>query len=192
MTGIESMVGLFINTLPVRVRLTPEAMLVPWLEGIQQQQVEILQYEYTPLVQAHQWSDLPKGSPLFDSIVIVENYPVEFAIASQKQVLGVRFSGIFERLNFPLTISIEPGSELSIKIIYDSARFSETTIDRIGRQIRAVLSAFAEQDVTTLSSLQEMLRGNESDELRVKRTKLATTLRTVKRKPVRDSSTGTD
>jgi NRPS condensation-like uncharacterized protein len=53
---VEAMVGLFINTLPVRVQVPPKARLLPWLEQLQAQQVEREQYMYSPLVEIQGWS----------------------------------------------------------------------------------------------------------------------------------------
>ena len=61
--GIESMVGLFINTLPLRVRVTPDARLSSWLRGIQETHGELLQHEHAPLVDVQSWSDVPRGLP---------------------------------------------------------------------------------------------------------------------------------
>ena len=61
--GVESMVGMFINTLPVRVRVDPGEPLVPWLRRLQAQQAELRQFEYTPLVRLHGWTGLPPGRP---------------------------------------------------------------------------------------------------------------------------------
>ena len=79
LAGIESMIGLFINTLPVRVQVTPAALLLPWLQELQSQQVEARQYEYSPLVQVQGWSDVPRGLPLFESLLVFENYPARTA-----------------------------------------------------------------------------------------------------------------
>ena len=75
LAGVESMVGLFMNTLPVRVRVSPEASLIPWLQALQAQQVEARHYEYSPLVQVQRWSDVPPGLPLFDTLLVFQNYP---------------------------------------------------------------------------------------------------------------------
>ncbi len=75
LAGVESMVGLFMNTLPVRVRVSPEASLIPWLQALQAQQVEARHYEYSPLVQVQRWSDVPPGLALFDTLLVFQNYP---------------------------------------------------------------------------------------------------------------------
>ena len=60
-SGADEMVGLFINTLPLRVRVDPEAELVPWLQQLRAQQVALREYEHTPLVKVQGWSDVPRG-----------------------------------------------------------------------------------------------------------------------------------
>lgn len=65
---VESTVGMFINTLPVRVKLAGEDSLLPWLQQLQTQLIEIRQYEYSPLVEIQGWSEVPRGLPLFNSL----------------------------------------------------------------------------------------------------------------------------
>src|SRR5205085_4004820 len=71
--GVESMVGLFINSLPVRVKVFPHEPLLSWLERLQEEMVELREYEYSSLVQIQGWSEVPRGTPLFESIVVVQN-----------------------------------------------------------------------------------------------------------------------
>ncbi|MEW6737506.1 MAG: condensation domain-containing protein, partial [Acidobacteriota bacterium] len=73
--GIESMVGLFINTLPIRMRISTEISCESFLKNLQDQQIELGEYEYSPLVEVQKWSELPPGQPLFEYILIFENYP---------------------------------------------------------------------------------------------------------------------
>ena len=73
--GAESMIGLFVNTLPVRVHIPYGAKILPWLHEVQTQQVELRKYEYSPLVQVQGWSRVPRGLPLFESILAFQNLP---------------------------------------------------------------------------------------------------------------------
>jgi amino acid adenylation domain-containing protein/non-ribosomal peptide synthase protein (TIGR01720 family) len=75
--GIESMIGLFINTLPVRVHVSPYQSLVPWLTELQGQQVNLREYEYTPLFEIQKWSEVPAGESLFNTLLVFENIPLE-------------------------------------------------------------------------------------------------------------------
>src|SRR5262249_24057282 len=78
--GLETMVGLFINTLPVRAEVQPDAALVPWLEQLQERQAAQLPYSYSPLSAVQGFSEVPRGQALFESLLVVENYPVDEAL----------------------------------------------------------------------------------------------------------------
>ena len=66
---------MFINTLLVRVKISKEDRVIPWLKEMQQQLLRLRQYEYSPLVKVQGWSEAGRG--LFKSIVVFENYPVD-------------------------------------------------------------------------------------------------------------------
>lgn len=78
--GIESMVGIFINTLPVRVKVSEDTQVLPLLKDLQAQQVESEQYSYSSLAEIQGLSDVPRGTSLFESIVVFENYPIDEAL----------------------------------------------------------------------------------------------------------------
>lgn len=73
----ESIMGMFINNLPVRIEAPPDSSLIPWLKAIQQQQVEMGQYEYISPAQIQEWSEVPWSERLFEHLLIFENYPVD-------------------------------------------------------------------------------------------------------------------
>ncbi|WP_414544485.1 amino acid adenylation domain-containing protein [Nostoc sp. CCY0012] len=137
--GVEAMVGLLINTLPMRVQLSPHVSLLSWLQQLQRQQTQMLQYQHTSLVQIQEWSEIPRGTPLFDSFITFENYPIDVSLKEQSgrlKMLDVRF---FFETNYPLSITVEPGSELLIRIDYFPSRFNAETICRILKQLQSVL-----------------------------------------------------
>ena len=102
----ESMVGLFINTLPMRVQVNAEESLLVWLQKLQKQQLELQQYEYSPLAEIQHWSNIPRGLPLFESIIVFENYPVETAVKSAIEDLNLQNIHTTEQNNYPLGFSI--------------------------------------------------------------------------------------
>lgn len=131
LVGAELMVGLFINTLPVRVKVDAEQSLLVWLRQLQGQLVEMRQYEYSPLVEIQGWSEVPRGVPLFESIVVFENYPVDRSLLERKANLEIQYVSSFEKTNYPLTLTVLPGSELKFAVSYDRRRFDRATITRM-------------------------------------------------------------
>ncbi|GFE67463.1 non-ribosomal peptide synthetase [Chroococcus sp. FPU101] len=153
--GVESMVGLFINTLPVRVQVFPQALLIPWLKNLQTQQAETLQYEYSSLLDIQQWSDLSASLSLFDSILVFENYPIDTALTQQNQ-LSISKVNAVEWTSFPLTVLVSLGAELTIKIKYQCTRFSSDTITRMLGHFQTLLEeiiANSEQRLGEISIL---------------------------------------
>ena len=75
--GAERMVGLFINTLPLRVAVPPQMHLTAWLKQLQSEQASLRDYEWSSLVEVQSWSEVERGTPLFESLLISENYPVD-------------------------------------------------------------------------------------------------------------------
>jgi non-ribosomal peptide synthetase component F len=134
------MVGLFINTLPVRVQISPETELLSWLKQLQAQQVEREQYSYSPLVEIQGISEVPRNLPLFNSIVVFENYPVDSSLLEGKGSVEISHVVGFERTNYPLTVVVVPGEELSIQISYATSRFDDDTVSRMMGHLQALLS----------------------------------------------------
>jgi amino acid adenylation domain-containing protein len=129
--GIETMIGLFINTLPVRIGLAPEAPLASWLEGIQERHAQLLQREYTPLVDVQRWSSAPRGVPLFESLLVFENYPVD---REAERLAGVPFTvevaSQFSHTNYPLTLIVFGGERMVLRLKYATDRFDEEAMVR--------------------------------------------------------------
>jgi amino acid adenylation domain-containing protein len=165
LAGVESMVGLFINTLPARVVVSPEMPLLDWLKNLQRQQLEVQEYEYSPLNRVHQWSDLPPAAPLFESILVFENYVAEDLTGQQIGGVSIIDSYAIERTNYPLTITIRPGTRLAVRILYDPERFSAATIDRILMHLQNLLESFVENQGQALSNLKMLLAPEREQQL---------------------------
>ena len=142
--GVESMLGLFINTLPVRVRTRPEEGLAPYLLALQEQQVEARQYEYSPLVDVQSWSEVARDTPLFESILVFENFPVDEKVREQVgQTLGIETVRTLIQNHYPLTLRAAPGSMLSLDVLYDRRRFHRTTVRRLLKHVACLLEGMA-------------------------------------------------
>ncbi|HEX8820037.1 MAG TPA: condensation domain-containing protein, partial [Archangium sp.] len=151
--GVEGMVGLFINTLPVRVRLSPDEPLVPWLQRLQGLLLDMRQHEHSPLVKVQRWSEVPAGTPLFDSLVVFENYPVDAALTTSLPSLEVRDVRALEVDHHPLTLISSPGRELPLHLAYDGARFDAAHIDQRLGQLRHLLESMVARPEQRLGGL---------------------------------------
>jgi hypothetical protein len=137
--GAESMVGMFVNTLPIYVQIDIEQPLLSWLQHLQTQLVEARDYEYTPLTEIHGWSEVPRNLTLFESIVVIENFPVSQFLQDCKINLEIQYTELYYRNNYPLNLVVYPNEELLIAFSYDSRRFDTDTIAGILEDIEMLV-----------------------------------------------------
>ncbi|HZI13113.1 MAG TPA: amino acid adenylation domain-containing protein [Myxococcus sp.] len=159
--GADSMMGLFINSLPARVRLPAHQPLIDWLQSLQAWQQELQSHEHAPLVQVQGWSEVPRGTPLFDSLLVFENYPLDASLQQRADtLLDVRDIQSFDHSHYPLSLAIIPGQRLLMRLSYDSARYDEAGIRRLQGQLRTALQSMVADagqrlsDVTLLSEAE--------------------------------------
>ncbi len=173
LAGVESMIGLFINTLPVRVRIDPEALLLPWLQTLQSQQVEARHCEYSPLVQVQGWSNVPRGLPLFETLLVFENYPGRTALQEWRGSLEIHHVRFMSNTHYPLTVVAVPGPELGLRIAYQGHRFDTAAITRMLGHLRTLLAGMIANPTQRLADLP-MLTAAERHQLLVEWNNTAT------------------
>ncbi|HKH46871.1 MAG TPA: amino acid adenylation domain-containing protein, partial [Thermoanaerobaculia bacterium] len=157
--GVESIFGLFINTLPVRVEVDPSRGLLPWLSELQERQVEARHYEHAPLHQVQSWSGLAPGVALFDHVLIFENQPLDAAVAQGLPGLTISEMAPAELTNYPLSVAIFPGAELHLDVIYDGRRFDAPVVVRLLERLQRLLRAFSTAPDLRLAGLPLLLEG---------------------------------
>ncbi|MET7383116.1 amino acid adenylation domain-containing protein [Streptomyces sp. NPDC005526] len=141
--GVDTMVGLFINTLPVRVRFRPGEPLVDALTRLQAEQAELLAHQHVRLTDVQQLSG---HQELFDTTLVYQNYPVD-PTTEELEVDGVRFSGVDGRdgAHYPLNLAAGlMGDDLHLRLCYAPDLFDEAAaravLDRLVRLFTAVVA----------------------------------------------------
>ncbi|GLW90658.1 amino acid adenylation domain-containing protein [Actinokineospora globicatena] len=141
LSGVDSMVGLFINTIPVRVRLDPWATVTELLQRLHHAQTSVLDHHHLNLGEIQ--SSVGVGD-LFDTLVVVETYPVDDAeIGKVRQAMDVRATGVDtdDATHYPLTLTAEPGDRFLLGVEYRPDRVTPERATDIGAQVVAVLAA---------------------------------------------------
>ncbi len=156
--GIESMVGLFINTIPLRVRLPSDLSVRQWWRAIQQQAVENQQHEHMPLPDIQRLARQGEGGALFDGILVFENYPVDAALKQRQGEIDIRLlrAGANEdrgefvisgRNNYPLSLIAAMDECLHLTLAYQRDRFADRDITALlGRMEQALQRMLADPD----------------------------------------------
>ncbi|MDZ8084259.1 MAG: condensation domain-containing protein [Nostoc sp. DedQUE12b] len=137
--GVESIAGVFVNTLPIYVKIDIEQPLLSWLQHLQIQLVETRDHEYTPLIEIHGWSEIPRNLTLFESFVVLENFPVTQFVKNWGTNLEIKEDKVYYRSNYPLNLVVYPDEELLIAFSYDARRFEIDTIAGILKDIEMLL-----------------------------------------------------
>jgi amino acid adenylation domain-containing protein/non-ribosomal peptide synthase protein (TIGR01720 family) len=150
--GIESMLGLFINGLPVRVDVSGDAALLPWLAALQSGQAEARQYEATSLLQIQEWLGRTGNGPLFETVVVFENYPMQGVFDRDADGLQMRYSSSRGWTDVPIEVVVIPGKRLCIRIKYDQRRFDREEIEQVLGHYVALLSSMALEPSRVLSA----------------------------------------
>ncbi|HEX2094823.1 MAG TPA: amino acid adenylation domain-containing protein, partial [Longimicrobiaceae bacterium] len=160
MAGMEAMVGLFINTLPVRLRVEGWRRMDGWLRQLQTEQLDARAYEYSPLPEVRRWSEVPAGVPLFESIVAFENHPIEEMEGGGARgfaVVGWSRSG---QGHYPLALLVLPGERTSLQLEYDGVRIAAEAAERMMGHLEAVLEVMVAGPAQRLSEVS-LLRDSE-------------------------------
>ncbi len=152
--GVEEMIGLFINTLPIKACIDNETPVLSLLIELQEKQIEMRQFEYSPLVEVKRCSDVPGGQNLFDSIVVFENFPIDKAPVEKLGKLKISDVHYQEQSNYPIAILVFPGTRLKLIINYDRSLFRDDTIKRILGHFQTVLLSFMDNPNQRLYNLK--------------------------------------
>jgi amino acid adenylation domain-containing protein/non-ribosomal peptide synthase protein (TIGR01720 family) len=167
--GVEDMVGLFINVLPIRVRIDPKRPLEEWLQELHRQQLHMQPHQHSPLVQVQGWSGIPRGTPLFGTLVVFNSQSLSGgrktprgesgegpAVAADRPSLtaGNRPLTVENPTNDPLSLTVEmPSDELILTLTADVRRFEVGTLIRLLEQLRLLLQEMAASPTSMVAEL---------------------------------------
>lgn len=160
--GADSIIGLLINTLPVRANLSPDQKTGDWLRDLRNNWVEMRPYENTPLSKIQSWSEIPAGNPLFNSLVVYENYLIDDYFASRGGNWKNRRLRLYEQNGFPITVTVYGGKNLCLQIEYDKTLFDPQTIERMLEHLKTLMTSMAQNPDRPLKDIK-ILPSSESD-----------------------------
>jgi len=160
---VDKIMGLFINTLPLRVKVTSDEVL-EWLRDIQQLQQQNNQYSYVPLADIQSWSEATGGVSLFESILVFENYPYE-ENTSKASLQITDIQGV-EYTNYPLTLVVVPDKQLYFRLIYDANRYQKDNIKRMLTHLGVLVEGMVNNPQCLVSQLP-LLTESEQQQLSV-------------------------
>ncbi|MBK1783697.1 non-ribosomal peptide synthetase, partial [Prauserella cavernicola] len=164
LAGVESMIGLFANTVPVRIRPRPGEGFSALLRRVFTEQNALLDHQHVGLAEIQ--SEVGAGA-LFDTLVVVENFPVDAldagdAGASTDSGAGPELAAISgsDATHYPLTLIAQPGTALHLGLLYLPDRLAERTVRTLGDRLLRLLAELASDAARPLAAL-DLLTADE-------------------------------
>src|SRR5215213_6580857 len=161
LTGADEMVGLFINTLPVRTQFVGAVTVTNWLRELQAQQLRARNFQYSPLSEVQRWSEIDAGQQLFDNYIVFENYPIDETLKGRIKGLTIHDVESLEQSSYPLVLAVMPGERLTLHIHHDRSRFNDALVDRLLGHVAMLLEAFVANPEQRLNQLPALTTGEQ-------------------------------
>ncbi len=159
LVGAESMVGLFINTVPVRANITPATTTADLLNQLQGTYNDTLDHQHLALNEIHRITGQDK---LFDTLFVYQNFPIDTATVSGDDELSItEFTGS-EFNHYPLTVQAQPGPQLNLRVEYDTDVFDAASIETLIGRLERVLVGMAADPRRRLSSIDVLDAGEHA------------------------------
>ena len=155
--GADSMVGLLINTVPVRAHITPVTTTVELLDQLQSAYNHTLEHQHLALSEIHR---VTGQEHLFDTFFAYENYPIDAAALSGGDGLAVTEITHHEYNHYPLAVQATPGPELGLRVEFDTDVFDAAGIEALVERFRRLLGAMTADPARRLASM-DVLDGGE-------------------------------
>jgi non-ribosomal peptide synthetase component F len=149
--GADSMVGLLINTVPVRARITAATTTTDLLGQLQNAHNDTLEHQHLGLSEIHRVTGLDQ---LFDTVFVYENYPTDAAALSGVDGLAVTEITNRDYYHYPLAIQAVPGRELDLRVQYRADVFDAVSIEALIERFKRVLVAMTADPAQPLSSME--------------------------------------
>ena len=159
--GADAMVGLMINTVPVRATFTPATSAADLLDDLQGAHAATLEHQHLALSEMHRISAQDK---LFDTLFAYENYPVDATATGDGGDLAITAFTTHEQNHYPLTVQATPGPTLRLRVEYDTAVLPAADVHALLARFERVLAAMTAEPTRPLSAL-DLLAADEGRRL---------------------------
>ena len=162
---VESRIGMFISTLPLRIDLDSTRSVGQFLEQVQQRQIELVDFQYSSPVDVKLWSGVPADLALFDTIMVFDNYPRDIFERAEMHADGPKLEKInsFERTNYPLEIAIRTRHGLAPSFTYDPAVYTSADVGLLAKRFADILRKLLANPAAQVGTIDWLDNAAKSD-----------------------------
>ncbi|MGY4761311.1 non-ribosomal peptide synthase/polyketide synthase [Paenibacillus caseinilyticus] len=161
--GIETMIGLFINTIPVRVRSGAEETVAGLLRSVQEQSLLSAAYDTYPLYEIQALSG--QKQDLIRHLVVFENYPMDQRLGQFQEEKGIVLSGFQaeEQTNYDFNVIVLPGEELTLRLEFNGGVYDREGVERVRGHLVRLLEQFAGRPEARIGELELLTSAEQTD-----------------------------
>ncbi len=162
--NIENTVGLFINTIPLRIKASSEDSVLSYIKNVNFSLQERKEHEATSLVDIKKYSELHREEELFQSIFVIENYPIDQSLRSYDNPLRIKEYSSFEKTNYDMTtiVNLSEGA-MDMKLLYNCELYDTKTIQNMVAHYEVILRELIEKSHGTLGTLNILTKGEREE-----------------------------
>ncbi|MFF3754670.1 amino acid adenylation domain-containing protein [Streptomyces sp. NPDC002018] len=142
--GIESMVGLFINTLPTRFVWQPADTLAALLGRLQDEQARLLDHQHLGLAEIQRIAGLAGSGELFDTLLVFENYPADTGPRDPSDTIRITGHEFHDAVHYPLALIVKPGRRLDLRLKHHTGRLDGEAVRAVAERLSLILETLAD------------------------------------------------
>ncbi|PKV83178.1 non-ribosomal peptide synthetase [Streptomyces sp. TLI_146] len=152
--GADDMIGMLINTVPVRARIEATASLTDLCGLLQRQRADLLDHDHIGLTEIQRLADSPAA--LFDTNLVFENFPLgDYRLDVPGLDLDTRIS-FRDTTHFPLTLVVEPGAALGLRLSHHPDLLDRDRAGDLGSRLARILERWSADPTASLAALDTL------------------------------------
>ncbi|HLP60519.1 MAG TPA: amino acid adenylation domain-containing protein, partial [Candidatus Deferrimicrobium sp.] len=152
--GIKDMVGLFINTVPLRIQSASNVKLIDIISDIENVLRMRAEFESTPLPDIRGYSTVDGSGSLFDTLVVIENYPLDNRLLPENSLLSINSYSMVEVTHYDLSVGIMPFNKIEIKFSFKQDLLEKDYLENLAGHFKSIIRNIIENPGTGLSQLE--------------------------------------
>ena len=133
--SIIDAIGFFSNTIPCRTKINRNQKFIDFLKSVNQDQIDVTQYNRTPLNHIKKCSDISNGEDLFSTLVVIENYP----IPNVNGAISIKSVEVIEQNNFPIILGVFKNKGIEFELEYDCKKYGHKAIERLASHLQNII-----------------------------------------------------
>jgi surfactin family lipopeptide synthetase C len=147
-------IGLFINTVPVRIKVKQNDLLIKWLKNIRNSWIELRPFEYIAQSSIHKLSALSKKEQLFETIIMFESQSIQESLCKTNKTWNKHNVQLYSRSPVEIMLSVHGGTKISFNLEYSKLRFNPTYMKNVLPHLMTAIENIVSNNTSYVREIQ--------------------------------------